>query len=149
MNKVAQKFINKALRRGSLILFFAFLLILFHACSNNETVQTDISGTWANPDGAMFIFSKDSSFVGKQLPAEYFTFFTIKAEVEGKRINGSGVWKIADGQGYKEVKLTFRKRDGQDIYASYSAYIADEKPSPNLFVWKEEEGGERYKFTKQ
>jgi hypothetical protein len=126
-----------------------FLLILFQACSNYGTVQIDISGTWVNLDGAMMVFRKDSSFVGKQLPAEYFTFFTTKEVVEGKRINGSGVWKIADGPGYKEVKLTFRKRDGQDMYGAYSVYIADEKPSPYLFVWKEEEGGERYKFTKK
>src|SRR5438067_12887050 len=95
-------------------------LILFQACMNNGAAQPDISGTWVNPDGATLVFSKDSSFVGKQLPAEYFTFFTKIEKVAGKRINGSGIWKIADGPGFKEAKLIFKKRDGQDMYGGYS-----------------------------
>src|SRR5690349_19574210 len=104
----------------------AFILILFQACRNKEVVQLDITGAWANPDGAVLELNKDSSFVAKALPAEYFTFYTSKKAVEGIRINGSGVWKIEDGNGYKEVKLTFKKRDGQDLYGLYSVYMAGE-----------------------
>lgn len=64
----------------------AVLAVLFQGCNNKEDFQIDISGTWVNRDGAMLVLNKDSSFVGKSLPAEYFTFFTSNKEVDGKRI---------------------------------------------------------------
>src|SRR5205823_13889667 len=115
----------------------------------------DIIGTWVSSDGATLELNKDSSFIGKSLPAEYFTFFTNKKDIQGKRVSGIGMWKIENGQGFKEVKLNFKRMDNKDIYGFYSVLISgengvlDNKPPWYLFVWKEEEGGERYKFTKQ
>lgn len=133
------------------------LSIFFQACTSQvkEPTQNDILGTWISSDSGILRLNKDSSFIGTSLPAEYFTFFTSIKDVEGKKINGSGKWKIENGQGFKEVKLNFTKMDDKDIYGIYSVLISGEtgvienKPPWYLFVWKEEEGGERYKFLKQ
>lgn len=142
-----------------LIVATAVLSILFQACNSNskvkESAQIDVVGAWKNSDGAIIELNKDSTFIGKSLPAEFFTFFTSKQEVQGKKIDGSGRWRIEDGQGFKEVKLDFRKMNNENIYGNYSVFIAGktgvlENKSPwYLFVWKEEEGGERYEFLKQ
>jgi len=137
----------------------AMLSILFQACNNDnevkDTMQIDIVGSWKSSDGAMLIINKDSTFTGKSLPAEFFSFFTSKQEVQGKKVEGSGKWKIEKGQGFKKVKLDFRKMNNENIYGNYSVLIAgkngilENKPPWYLFVWKEEEGGERYEFLKQ
>lgn len=143
--------------KQTLIGLGAMLSMFFQACNTQmkEPTQSDILGNWVSSDGAMLELNKDSSFIGKSLPAEYFTFFTSKKDVEGKRVSGSGKWKMEKGQGFKEVKLTFTKMDDKDIYGSYSVLVSGEtgalenKPPWYLFVWKGEEGGERYTFIKQ
>lgn len=132
------------------------LSILLQACGGKEPTQNDVIGTWKSSDGATFIFNNDGTFIGESLPAEYFTFYTSKSEVEGKKINGTGKWKLEKGKGaFQEVSLDFRKIDNKDLHGLYQILIAgengvlDNKPPWYLFEWKGEEGGERYKFLKQ
>ena len=142
--------------KQTLIGFGAMLSMFFQACNSqmNEPTQSDILGNWVSSDGAMLEFNKDSSFIGKSLPDEYFTF-ALKKDAEGKRVSGSGKWELEKGQGFKEVKLTFIKMKDEDIYGFYSILVSgengilDNKPPWYLFEWKEEEGGERYEFIKQ
>lgn len=139
------------------IVISAVFSIFFQACNSQmkDSDKIEIVGIWKSSDVAILTLNKDSTFVGKSLPAEFFTFFTSRQEVEGKKVNGSGKWRIEDGQGLKEVKLDFREMNNEKIYGNYSVLIAgktgvlENQPPWYLFVWKEEEGGERYEFLKQ
>jgi hypothetical protein len=133
----------------------AILPIFFQSCSNKKATTVDVIGTWANADGATLELHKDGTFAGKSLPAVYFTFFTSKKDVEGKKVNGSGNWRIEGGQGFDEVKLDFKKMNGTAVNGFYSVMISgtggplENKPPWSLFAWKEEEGGQRYTFEKK
>ena len=141
--------------RQLLIIVSAILSLFFQGCGDKKPTQNDVIGTWTSSDSAKLELNKDGTFIGGRLPAEYFTFFTSKWDVEGKKVNGSGKWQIDHGQGFEKVKLIFTKMEGKDSYGSYSVLISSENgvlenKSPwYLFVWKEEEGGERYKFIKK
>ena len=66
-----------------------------------------------------------------------------------------GKWELKKGQAFKEVGLNFREMDNKEVYGLYSVMISGEngilenEPPWYLFVWKGEEGGERYKFIKE
>lgn len=143
------------MRQTLFISLSAILPILFQSCSNKNPTTADVIGTWANADGATLELHKDGTFTGKSLPAVYFTFFTSKKDVEGKKVNGSGNWRIENGQGFEEVKLDFKKMNDTAVYGFYSVMISgaggslENKPPWYLFVWKEEEGGQRYTFDKK
>ncbi|MFI5193207.1 MAG: hypothetical protein ACHQD7_04100 [Chitinophagales bacterium] len=87
------------------------LSFLLQACGGNQPTQNDVVGTWKSPDGAILIFDQDETFSGKSLPAEYFTFYTSKSEIDGKKVNGTGKWKLKKGQGFEEISLDFQKMD--------------------------------------
>ena len=129
--------------------------IFFSSCGGKEPVQNDIFGTWHGPDSAMLVFNRDSTFIGKALPAEYFTFFTSREEVNGKKVNGSGKWELKKVEGSEEIALNFQEMDNKETHGFYSIFIAGEngalenKAPWYLFLWKGEEGGERYKFLRK
>ena len=138
-----------------MINLIAIFSVLLQACGGKGPTPKDILGTWINQDGAMLQINSDSSFIGKSLPAQYFTFFTSKSEVEGKRVDGMGKWKLEEGQGFAEIKLHFTTMNNEKMNGFYSVLVSgekgtlDNKPPWYLFLWKDEEGGERYKFVKQ
>lgn len=131
------------------------LSLLLQACGGQNPTQMDIIGKWESSDGASFSFTKDGEFSGTFLPGQYFTFFTSEKEVQGKRIEGKGHWKLTKGQQFTEIRLSFDTINQQPILGLYTLLMAgkngilDNKPPWYLFVWEEEEGGERYKFTKR
>jgi hypothetical protein len=137
------------------ILFIGINSILLISCSSNKPTATDLIGTWANADGATLELHKDSTFVGKSLPTVYFTFCTSKKDVEGKRVAGSGNWRIEDGQGFEEVKLDFKRMNDTAMYGFYSVMISgtggvlENRPPWYLFVWQGEEEGQRYTFDRK
>jgi hypothetical protein len=136
----------------TLIGIFSFLL---QACTGEGPAANDVVGIWKSLDGAVLNFSKDGSFDGENLPAQYFTFSTSKSNAEGRKIKGHGKWELQNEAGSAEIKLHFQIIDNNNITGLYSVLIAgehgilDNKPPWYLFVWEEEEGGERYKFKKQ
>src|SRR5437868_6178136 len=62
------------------------LSIFFQSCKSKELMQNDIIGTWLSSDGDIMELNKDSSFIGKLLLAEYFTFFTLINDIQSLRI---------------------------------------------------------------
>jgi hypothetical protein len=146
---------NSAMEIKKIFSGIFFLWMVFASCANKQPTLKELAGTWVSEDGAVLELNEDSSFVGKMLPAQYFTFFIYKKEIEGKKINGSGKWKLQNGSGFREVNLNFVWMDGGNLYGNYSVLISGEggifknKPPWYLFLWREEEGGERYKFHKQ
>jgi hypothetical protein len=141
-------------RRQLMMNLIAIFSVLIQACGSKGPTPNDILGTWITQDGAILQINSDSSFIGKSLPAQYFTFFTSKSEVEGKRVDGKGKWKLEEGQGFTEIKLHFTNMNNTEMNGFYSVLVAGEKgalenkPPWYLFLWKDEEGGERYKFVK-
>lgn len=138
-----------------MINLIAIFSVLLQACGGNGPTPNDILGTWITRDGAILQMNSDSTFVGKLLLAQYFTFFTSKTEVEGKRVYGKGRWKLEEGQGFAEIKLHFTNMNNEEMNGFYSVLVSgekgalDNKPPWYLFLWKDEEGGDRYKFVKK
>lgn len=129
------------------ILFRGLMPLVFWGCRTENIRPSEIWGTWRSNDSASFVFKDDNTFSGDELPARYFTFYTLESQVRNKRVNGSGTWEITKDQNNLQVDLHFKNLDDKNINGHYSVLISD---SPRyLYVWKEEEGGERYIFKKK
>src|SRR4051812_35486789 len=89
-----------------------FLSMLFTSCTNKQPTSKELVGTWQSEDGAILQLNEDSSFVGRMLPAEYFTLMRYTEEIKGKKLNGSGKWKLQRGSGSGQVNLDFDRMDG-------------------------------------
>jgi hypothetical protein len=147
---------NNKMEMKKMVYTILALSIFFHACNNQkkDTMQTDLVGDWLSSDGALISLNKDSSFTGKSLPAEYFTFFTSQKDVQFKKIDGNGKWRMDQAEGFRIVRLEFRKINNEDINGNYSVLIGgsgalENKPPMYLFLWKDEPGGDRYEFIKK
>ena len=138
-----------------ILVYIVAVITISQGCTGKGPRRNDVLGTWVSNDGASFVFKEDGTFTGNSLPATYYTFHTSKEKVDGKKVNGSGIWEVENDQNVKEVKLHFTKMDDVDINGFYSINMAGSngisgnKPPWYLFEWKDEEGGERYKFVKK
>lgn len=139
-------------------LLVGLLSILFHSCnsSENELTQNEIIGTWVSSDKAEFVFNGDGTFTGNLIPAE-FCFFPIDT-FRNVKFSGSGKWELRKGEGVAdwEVYLNFSMVDvkGKNgcvfpLLVGGKKDIMENKPPWYLFVWKGEEGGDRYEFHKE
>lgn len=112
-------------------------------------------GAWNSSDGGMFLFNENGSFSGKSLPAKYFTYFTSENEVLNKKVNGRGKWKLEKENGFWRIQLEFENIDGRPLAGLYYLLISgqtgilENKPPWYLFVWKDDVGGEKYKFQRE
>lgn len=139
-----------------MIIFINIIAIALTGCmSSKQPLQDEIIGTWVSSDGATLQLKKDGNFIGKDLPAEYFSFHIHKEEALNRKINGEGRWRLEKNQGDWEVKLDFevmnniKQRGFYSVLVSGSKGILENKSPWYLFLWKEEEGGDRYKFFKK
>lgn len=139
-------------------LLVGILSMLFHSCKSSEKglTQNDLIGTWVSSENAEFIFNGDGTFTGSQIPAE-FGFFPIDT-FRNVKFNGSGKWELRKAEGAIdwEVYLNFNKVDVKgkngcvfSLLVGGEKGIMENKPPWYLFVWKGEEGGERYEFHKK
>jgi hypothetical protein len=137
----------------TIIKLFTILSFLLQACSSKKPIQDDIVGRWKTSDGAGFQFNKDGSFTAKSFPAE--AVFHLDSQFTNVKFDGSGKWMLGKGDGQWEVYLDFQQVSNNKCKSSFPLLIAgkkgvlDNKPPWYLFVWKEEEGGDRYEFAKQ
>lgn len=128
------------------------LMFLFQGCTGKEPAKEEIIGTWVASDGGQFQFNEDGTFTGKSLPVDLLWL----PDYKGQELNGNGTWKIQKGQGRWEIYLGFDRttidnlRDGfgTRLYISGEGLL-ENNPPWKLFLWKGEEGGERYTFTKE
>lgn len=116
--------------------------------------KDEMIGVWVSSDGAKLSIDDDGTFTGESLPAEYFSFYTNKETVSGKKVKGTGKWRLEKNQGIWEVKLDFEEMNGIKKGGSYFVLVSgtgtlENNPPWYLFEWKEEEGGPRYKFEKK
>ncbi len=130
------------------------MMSLLQACGgySKGPTQNDIIGSWRNPDGAEFVFNTDGTFSGKRIPTK-LGFMTTDS-LKNKKFNGSGKWVLRKGSTHWEVNVDFDKVDnGKNgcvfpLLISRENEVLENQPPWYLFIWEEEEGGERYKFSK-
>jgi hypothetical protein len=131
----------------------AIISLLLQACGGKEPLRSDIIGTWKGSDGAMFVFNEDGTFTEKSFPAEFVLL--PKNKYKNVIFDGSGKWLIRKGSSNWEVYVDFKQVSDKKCSSAFPLLIAgengalDNKPPWYLFVWKEEEGGERYKYLKK
>jgi hypothetical protein len=134
--------------------FGAFLMsfIFFCSCDSIKPAPKDIIGKWHSADSALLEFRGDGSFVVKSFPAEYTLL--PKKDFVNLRFDGSGKWSLRKESEYWEVYLDFKEVSDKKFNSEFPLLISGEKgvlanqPPWLLYVWKEEEGGERYEFYK-
>ncbi len=129
-----------------------FLLsIFFQGCSGQEPTKEDVVGIWSNPDGSYIELKSDGNFIATNLSTKYFTL----DEYKGEKFNGIGNWTLKKGKSFWEIYLGFNEISdkhysyGHTILISGENGILENKPPWYLFLWKEEEGGDRYEFHKK
>ena len=133
----------------NLITVFSFFL---QACSGSEPTRNDIIGVWKSSDGGVFVFNDDGTFTEKYFPAGFVLL--PKNEYADVRFDGSGNWLLRRGNSNWEIYIDFQHVSDKRCSTAFPLLIAgangilDNKPPWYLFVWKEEEGGDRYKFNK-
>ena len=126
---------------------------LLQACGGKEPTRSDIIGRWESAGNAEFIFNRNGTFTGKLVPSEFG--FMPSDSLQNVKFNGNGKWELRKGSSHWEVYVDFDKVSVNKNGCAFPLLIAgengvlDNKPPWYLFVWKEEEGGERYKFIKK
>jgi hypothetical protein len=105
----------------------------------------DVIGVWASEDGAQLSVNADGTFAAQSLPRQVF--------FDGHRsdppITGGGNWKLEKASGYWQVRLSFRQMPEYPQGFFTSALVVGSGDSTELFRWVEDEGGERYRLTRQ
>lgn len=110
-------------------------------------------GVWKSNDNAKIILNQDSTFQGISLPSKLF--FIHHYDGMKKVFNGFGRWEIVEWKfQFPTIKLDFDSTDVNKttevfIYVSGSGFWEYSEPFNTLFQWEEEEGGNRYKYTRQ
>lgn len=132
-----------------------FLTTLFQGCVGTDPKNEDMVDVWVSSAGAMLTIRNDGSFVGEALPAEYFSYPLFGSAKSGKKLSGSGKWKLGKDQGRWVVWLHFEERNGRKEGAVYLVLvgghsgIAGNYPPWYLYDWVGEEGGERYVYERK
>jgi len=154
MDRNSQMEIKQSILVASIVII---LSIFFQACKSQikEQVPTseNILGTWKSSENAEVIFDKNGTFTGSLIPAE-FGFFPADS-FKNVKFSGSGKWTLRKGNTNWEIYLDFDKVNinkggcAFPLLISGESGILENKSPWYLFIWKEEEGGERYKFLKQ
>jgi len=135
-----------------IIKLIAMLSILLQACGGKEPTQNDVVGKWKSANGAEFVFNEDGTFTAKQIPTEFG--YMPSDSLQNMKFDGSGKWKFKKENAYWEAYVDFdtvnvNKTCTFPLLIAGENGVLDNKPPWYLFVWKGEEGGERYKFSKQ
>ena len=126
-------------------------LFLFQNCSSNGPTNKDFVGSWFSSDGATFVFDSNGKFFADNLVRGTMGF---PDDQKNKlKFSGSGEWTLQGKVGnYWEIKLIFDRCDslktgfGTDILVGGGNGVFSNRSPWYLFMWKEEEGGERYIF---
>ncbi len=133
-----------------IVLSVCFALCLA-SCTNKSPADEEIYGVWKNKEVGSFTFRKDHTFSGTNLKSGIFLF---QPQNPNKLFNGMGTWKLQKEDGYWEIELYFNSYSIGDDKILYHLLIGGEngilenKRPWYLYVWKDEEGGERIIFKK-
>ena len=145
---------NKIKMRGLIISIGAIVSIFFQGCNNNKIpYPSDFIGVWKSVDKTEFTFRKDGTF--------NLTFFPVdlvllpKSNYANQRFNGSGTWVLRKGKVNWEIYLDFTQVSDKKYSSAFPLLIGggsgilENNPPWYIFLWKEEEGGERIKYFKK
>jgi hypothetical protein len=124
---------------------FISLPFLFFECRNVQPAEPAIIGTWSS-DNAVFVFEENGLFSAENLPSG---IFFIEPKARQGQFSGKGKWKFRMVQDDWEIYLHFDEISND--YKGYETSLLLSKGRDgqwNIFLWKEEEGGERYEFHK-
>lgn len=134
------------------IVFFSFVI----SCNyKGEAVDaTSIVGKWKGDSStAQFDFLPDGRCVVNSVPAD-LVFFPPN-EFRKKLFSGQGEWSFKKGSQFAQVFIRLNSISGIDKNGvSFTLYVAgrkgllDNKPPWYLFMWEEEEGGNRIEFSR-
>jgi len=144
---------NNYFSKGALCCFFLAAFVFLQSCRGDSPKPEEIWGTWVATNGAELNLKQNGTFSAKELPGELF----LGKGTSQRTIEGNGAWKIEKDQGSWQVTLeiTEKRINEKDvteimhILISGSKGALENEPPWYLFVWKGEEGGDRYKFIKK
>lgn len=129
---------------------FGIIMIILFGCNPSIPSDKDVVGKWTHASGAALILNKDGTFEGTHLPLKYL--LTASAT---KNFDGIGRWELKQDQGRWVIGLDFDTISNKEAENGFSTIILlsgsgilENKAPWYLFLWVEEEGGERYKFSK-
>lgn len=126
--------------------------MFFQGCNSQSPIENDILGNWEGQDGSVFVFKADGTFSSSSLPAQLVLL--PKDQYVNQRFDGTGKWLLRKGSTNWEVYINFKQVSDKKYKSAFPLLVAgengllDNKPPWYLFIWKEEEGEDRYKFTK-
>jgi hypothetical protein len=142
----------EALMKRAIILYSMLLSFLFQCCTNKAPLNKDIVGIWESKDGSILEIYANGTFSAKSFSTIFLYYTNLK--YPNQFFDGSGKWKIVNGQTHWELDLNFlqtsikESRIGTNLLICGSGILERTPPWKNLFLWKGEEGGERYEFIK-
>lgn len=128
------------------IYFSTLVMVIITGCTGSPPRRDEIAGTWVNQaQDASITFGANGTFSSKNLPADLFW----NRSYSGKKISGSGNWKIVEGPGEWDIELSFSFTSLQELQSfTTTIFLSKDDSSWYAYVWEEEEGGQRYKFKK-
>jgi hypothetical protein len=133
-----------------IIRLFGIMMVVCFGCNPKSPLDKDVVGKWGHSSGAVLIIKEDGTFTGAHLPLNYLLTAS-KTTV----FNGTGKWKLKQDQGRWVIGLDFDTTSVNDHKNGFTTIILisgsgilENKAPWYLFLWMEEEGGERYKFSK-
>ena len=133
--------------------FFFLILLAFASCTTPSPTNKDVIGTWKGENGAEISFKEDGTFTGKSIPAEYILL--PPEDYKNIQFSGRGDWELRSGPSNWEVYIEFRETSDKRCLSAFPLLLWGEKgilqnkPPWYLFLWKEEEGGERFALHRE
>lgn len=139
------------------------LVVLLHCCnlvrakSADSPTEKDIIGTWRNGSSAQLIFEDNGRFSGQALSAIFLFGHTSFSDNKNNPIlfDGSGIWELEKAPDGWDIRARFTSNSipskvGYTLPIFVSKGRTFESNDPvSIFLWKGEEGDERYEFIKQ
>lgn len=132
-----------------------FVFFLVSCKYKSESVDAiSIEGKWkGDSSNAQLEFLPDGKCLVNFLPAD-LVFFPPN-EFRNKLISGQGEWSLKNGGQFAQVFVRLNSISGIDKNGvSFTLYVAgrkgllDNQPPWYLFMWEEDEGGNRIEFSR-
>ena len=123
------------------------------ACMNIRLEEKDLVGTWRGPDSSEIHLEMNGSFSARYIPVKFG--FIPSDTLNSDKFDGAGKWLLRKGETNWEVYLDFDHVTINKSGCAFPVLVAgenglfDNKPPWYLFMWDDEEGGDRYKFKRR
>jgi len=140
------------------IILTLFICISVIGCKGRKPTMQELTGKWVHDDSTMIQLNANGTFIARSLPTEQLLSVFAK-DTCLKIFDGQGTWQIKESRSSWDqlpwsLLLSFVKSTNSNnkfearIIISGSNFIENKPPWKSIFIWNEEEGGERYEFTR-